>query len=321
MASEKTKLGITKFLSSLFSNFPRLLLVNLLFSVPLIGFSCLFYFLGRVLGFQNIMVLALCVIPVMPFYAGVTMVTRNMIRGDESVEVLYTYFKGIKENWVRFLIHGVLFYLAFVMSYFSIALYGSFAQQNGMFYGVMGVCIIISVLFLFTFYNIPLMTVTFDMSMKDIYKNCFLMSFGELKSNFLASIGVFLLAIFCLSFLIFSGTSLWVIILTLIFVAFLIPGVTSFIINYAEYKGMMSLLVAKEEKKAELEKEILYKKNPALKKQEEAKKFRDDFGDVVIDESANGDEYVFHNGKMVKRSVLIRQLKEAGKVIDEEKKP
>ena len=256
----------------------------------------------------------------MPLYAGVTLVTRNMVRGDEQIPLLPTFLKGIKENWLRFLIHGVVMYFALLMSYFSITLYWNIAHQNGMFYVVMVLCVIISIVFLFTFYNLPLMTVTFDMPLKNIYKNCFLMSFGELKSNLLASLGVFLLGIFCLSFLIFSGTSLWVIVLTLIFTAFLIPGTMSFIINYSEYKGMMSLLVAKEEKKAKLEKEILYQKNPALKKQEEARQFRDDFADVVIDENDNTDEYIFHNGKMVKKSVLIKQLKEAGKVIGEEEK-
>ncbi len=320
MASEKTKLGITIFLSSLFTNFPKLILCNLMFSVPLIGFSCLFYFIGGILQFQNVVTIGLTIIPIMPFYAGVTLVTRNMVRGDEQIPLLPTFLKGIKENWLRFLIHGVVMYFALLMSYFSITLYWNIAHQNGMFYVVMVLCVIISIVFLFTFYNLPLMTVTFDMPLKNIYKNCFLMSFGELKSNLLASLGVFLLGIFCLSFLIFSGTSLWVIVLTLIFTAFLIPGTMSFIINYAEYKGMMSLLVAKEEKKAKLEKEILYQKNPALKKQEEARQFRDDFADVVIDENDNTDEYIFHNGKMVKKSVLIKQLKEAGKVIGEEEK-
>ena len=78
---------------------------------------------------------------------------------------------------------------------------------------------------------------------------------------------------------------------------------------------MMTLLVSKEDKKKELEKEILYKKNPNLKKQEEAQKFNEDFADIEIDETANGDEYIFHNGKMIKRSLLIKQKKEAGETL------
>lgn len=319
MAGEKTKLGITKFFGAYFRYFPKLILTNLLFAVPFLLFSFLFYCLGQILNFSNVVTLSLTVIPLMPFFAGVTLVTRNMVRGDEKIPVFSLFVKGIKDNWLKFLIHGVIMYAAILISYFSIVLYANLAQQNSMFYAVMVLCIIIAVLFLFIFYNIPLMTVTFDISMKDIYKNCALMSLGELKNNLLASLGNFLLMIFCLSFLIFSGTSLWVIILTLIFTAFLVPATMSFIINYAEYNNMMTLLLSKEQKKAEIEKEMLYQKNPALKKQDEAKKFRDDFADVVIDESENGDEYIFHNGKMIKRSVLINQMKNFGDSVEEEK--
>ncbi|MDD5796601.1 MAG: DUF624 domain-containing protein [Oscillospiraceae bacterium] len=316
MTEVKSKLGITKFFTAYFRNFSKLIFTNVLFAVPALVFSSLCYTLGKALGFLNIITLSVSVIPLMPFFAGVTLVTRNMVRGDENVPVFSTFIRGIKENWLRFLVHGVVMYAAIMMSYFSIVLYYNLANQNSMFYAIMVLCIIISIIFVFTFFNLPLMTVTFDISMKAIYKNCVLMSLGELKSNFLAALGVFLLGIFCLSFLILSGSSLWVVILTLLFGLFLVPSSMSFIINYAEYKGMMTLLLSKEQKKAELEKEIMYQKNPALKKQEEARKFRDDFADVIIDDNGNDDEYIFHNGKMVKRSVLIKQMKAAGEVID-----
>ena len=78
---------------------------------------------------------------------------------------------------------------------------------------------------------------------------------------------------------------------------------------------MMSLLVSKEERQKAIEKEMLYKKNPNLKKQEEAKQINEDLADVENDENANGDEYFFHNGKMIKRSTLIKQKKEAGETL------
>lgn len=309
---EQRKLGITKFCGALFKNFPKLLLTNILFAVPFALFSVGFYFLSMNFKLYSIMIMLLTVIPVMPFFAGVTLVTRNMVRGDSQIPVFSTFLHGIKENGLKFLLHGFALYAAILFSYFSITMYANMGSQNVMFYSVMAISIIISVLFLFIFFNLPLMTVTFDLSVKDIYKNCALMSFGELKNNFLALIGVVLLGVFCLSFLLFSGTALWVIILTIVFIYLLIPAVMSFIINYAVYKDMMTLLLSKEDKKKELEKEILYKKNPNLKKQEEAQKFNEDFADIEIDETANGDEYIFHNGKMIKRSLLIKQKKEAG---------
>lgn len=320
---EQKKLAITKLFGVLFKNLPKLLLTNLLFAVPFAVFSILFYYLGTVLNFLNIIILSLIVIPVMPFYAGVTMVTRNILRNDKNIPVVSIFFTGIKENGLKFFIHGIVLYVAILFSYFSITLYANFGSQNPMFYSIMALSIVISIAFLFIFFNLPLMTVTFDLSLKDIYKNCALMSFGELKNNFFALLSVFLLGIFCLSFLIVSGTALWVIILTVIFVYLLIPSVASFLINYTIYKDMVSLLVAKEERKKEVEKEILYKKNPALKKQEEHKKLKEDladFADMEIDENGNGDEYIFHKGKMIKRSLLIKQMKEAGEPVEKKEK-
>lgn len=320
---EQRKLGLVKLLGSLFKNFPKLMLTNLLFVVPFAVFSVLFYWLGTALNFLNIITLSLTVIPIMPFFAGVTMVTRNMVRGDNKIPVVSLFFSGIKENGLKFLLHGIVLYVAIIFSYFSITMYAGLGSQNPIFYSVMALSILISVAFLFTFFNLPLMTVTFDLSLKDIYKNCALMSFGELKSNFFALLGVVLLGVFCLSFLIVSGTALWVLILTAVFVYLLIPSVMSFLINYSVYKGMMSLLLAKERRQKEIEKEILYKKNPALKKQEEDKRRQEDladFADIEIDESANGDEYIFHNGKMIKRSLLIKQKKEAGESVEKKEK-
>ncbi len=315
---EKQRLGITRFCGLLFKSFPKLLLTNILFAVPFALFSVAFYMLGNALHFLNIITLSLTVIPIMPFFAGVTLVTRNIVRGDKYVPVISTFFHGIKENGLKFLLHGVVLYFAIIFSYFSITMYANLGSQNVMFYSVMAISIIISLLFLFVFFNLPLMTVTFDLSIKDVYKNCALMSFGELKNNFLAAIGVLLLGVFCLSFLLFSGTALWVIILTAVFIYLLIPSVMSFIVNYAIYKDMMTLLVSKEDRKKQVEKEILYKKNPNLKKQEEAQKLKEDFSNIKIDESGNGDEYIFYNGKMIKRSLLIKQMKEAGEALGKE---
>ena len=37
----------------------------------------------------------------------------------------------------------------------------------------------------------------------------------------------------------------------------------------------------------------------------------EDYSDLEIDESADGDEFIFYNGKMMKRSYLLKLKKEA----------
>ena len=76
----------------------------------------------------------LTIIPLFPFYAGVTQVTSHMVRGEENVDVFSNFIGGIKENLLRFLIHGVVMYAAVFISYYSIVLYLGLGSKNGMFY-------------------------------------------------------------------------------------------------------------------------------------------------------------------------------------------
>ena len=103
------------------------------------------------------------------------------------MDLFKTFIEGIKNNWKRFLIHGVITYFAVIFSYFSIRLYSALISQpnaDSFFLVMIYVCLIISIIiavaFLFIFFYVPSMTVTFDLSLKNIYKNSALMSFGEL---------------------------------------------------------------------------------------------------------------------------------------------
>ena len=50
------------------------------------------------------------------------------------------------------------------------------------------------------------------------------------------------------------------------------------------------------------------RKNGIFDDKEEApkKNIAEGFSDIEVDESADGDEYIYYNGKMVKRSVLLK---------------
>ena len=101
----------------------------------------------------------LSIIPLSPFFAGVTLVTSRLARGKENVDVFKTFIEGIKNNWKRFLIHGVITYFAVIFSYFSIRLYSALISQpnaDSFFLVMLYVCLIISIIiavaFLFIFF-------------------------------------------------------------------------------------------------------------------------------------------------------------------------
>ena len=158
------------------------------------------------------------------------------------------------------------------------------------------------------------MTVTFDISMKNIYRNSALMSFGELKQNFLATFGILILTFVCATVLLCCQSALALIIATILIALLILPSFLSYIINSAVYKNMYSMIVSKNEKSQAIDKKMENRRNGQFidyEEEPEKPSIEQDFSDVDIDESKDGDEYIYYKGKMIKRSVLLKLKKEA----------
>lgn len=313
MAKENTAIPLVRVITRLFGNFHKLVLTNLLFAVPLAVFFALFYFLSRFAGSFANAVLFLTIIPVFPFYAGVTRVCAKLSIG-EDVPIVNTFINAVIDNFKRFLIHGLFFFAAVFFSYWSIYLYAGMGSVNGVFYVLMAISIIIAVFFLFTFFYIPSMTVTFDISMKHIYKNSMLMTFGEIKSNFIAVFGLFLLMVFCSTIVLFcGGSTVAIVIATAALMILIVPSVASFIINSAVYTRMYNMIYDKDSKSKEVSKKISDKRSELndIKEQRQKTEIDEELKELDIDSSADGDEYIYYKGRMIKRSVLLRMQQES----------
>lgn len=314
MASKKGSVALTAFFTNLFGNFPKLMLTNLLFAVPTAVLFGLFSLINSITAIKSNFILLLALIPLFPFYAGVVQVTSHMVREEENINVFQNFISGVKDNFLRFLVHGAVLYAAIFLSYYSIVMYSSLGKSNGVFYMPLALCIVVSVFFLFAFYYIPPMTVTFDISMKNIYKNSALMTFGEFKHNLVATFGIAVFALVCLTVLLCCYVPVAVIIATIVLAALFIPSIVSFIINYSVYKPMYSMIVGKDDKSKEIDKKMENRRKGQFYDEEETKKsVADDFTDIKIDEDGDGDEYIYYNGKMVKRSVLLKLKSDAEK--------
>lgn len=308
MSAEKNSIALSDFFTKFFHNIPKLLLTNLLFALPFAVFFGIFYLIQTYV-FKSIFVLFLAVIPIFPFYAGITQVTAHMAREEENVDVLHNFLSGIKDNFLRFIIHGVVVFAAIVFSYFSITLYITLASTSSrFFYFLLAISIIIALIFLFAFFYLPSMTVTFDLSMKNLYKNSMLMAFGEFKHNLIAVFGLFILALVCATAILCCGDGLALVIVTAILGLFIVPSIMSYIINCAVYKNMYAMITGSKNKTDEIDRKLENRRKGQLFDNEPEKSFvPEDFNDLEIDSSKDGDEYIFYNGKMVKRSVLIKQ--------------
>lgn len=315
MASEKGSPmleGLGNFFTSFTHSFSKLMLTNLLFALPLAVSFGIFYLISVLTGLNSILIMLIGVIPAFPFYAGVTLVTSNLVRNEEVIDVFGLFVAGIKDNFLRFLVHGIVFYAALFFSYYSISIYVSMLGDNFLIYGFLCVSIVIALFFLFLFYYLPAMTVTFDLPMSKIYKNCALMTFGEMKRSLFATFGVLIIALVCATVLMCCMQSVAIIIATIILGLFFVPSILSFVINSAIYKNMYYMIVDKNKKSERIDKKIENRKNGQFfdNFEEEGPNIIDDFTDVDLDESKDPEEYIFYNGKMVKRGVLFKLKKE-----------
>lgn len=292
----KNRRSIGMLFSILFKKFPALLLANLLFAIPLAVSSVAVWLIGTYLIPLNIFIQLLPIPICMPFYAGITQVTRDLLR-DGKVRPLHAFWKGLKNNFRQFLIHGIIMYLAVLIDYFSIVFYYAAAQTNGMFYILFGFCLVLLLFLVFLFFYVPVITVTVDLKLRHIYKNAALMALWELPANLLALLGLVVLTAVVSTFFMLTGNYTANLIIAGVLLVLVLPAFVSAIINFFVYPKIQAVLVEGEKRAAKDKQE----KEPAALEEE----LGDPALEEVLREKAKGsEEYVFHNGRMIKRSLL-----------------
>jgi len=291
-----------------FSNFFRIVLTNLLFFVPTCALFGLGY-LARGIESQvlSLMVFALLLALLFPFYAGVVYVCRNIARGDKEVRVFSEFMKGIKDNFRQFLVMGFMFSLVAVFSYFSLSLYTGLLSTSWVFYVLLFICIVITLCVLFIMFYAPVMACTFDLSLFNIIRNSFLMSFGELKNNFKALLSLIIVLALALTATVFSETVTVLLIVLAAVMSVFLPASCQFVVSFYVYDDMFESITNNANKLSDINAAIDDTKD---KRDNTRKADTEDYSDVDISTLKDTDDYIFYKGKMIKQSVLLRLASE-----------
>lgn len=262
-----------------FSQFPRLMLAGLLFSAPMAIFMGLSVLLAKLSGFDNVLVWGLGVIPASVFLPGLVMVVRKYAVEKSFVTVVPAFFSAVRENARDFLLHGAVTYLILTSSFFALLYYFTQAQSDIVFAYVLVIYILFTAVMLCMMFYVPLMSVTYELRYRDIYKNSLLMIFGKIFVNLLTFIITGVLVGGAVLLLVYTdGVWRWV---TLGLLALFMPLLICYIIVSMISKGLqenVGSFTPAEPPKAELS-------------EEEAQ---------TLGEVASEEDYIFINGKMVK---------------------
>ncbi len=130
-----------------------------------------------------------------PATVGFTFVMRNIQR-REHAWIWHDFIKHIKANYKKGVINGVVTLLVYYLLFNAHALYYSQAVFGSGYANTFLAMIMVALMVLFTWaqFYVNTMIVTFDLKLKDIYKNALLFAISKAPLNILVSIICLILA-------------------------------------------------------------------------------------------------------------------------------
>lgn len=290
------KYNLTEFFGKFFSNFGRLMIVNLFFSVPLAALLGLLYLIA-IQGNGVSFLLAFMLIPLMsPFFAGLTNVCRKLTASGK-VRPVKDFFSGIASNWLFFLINSVFLYI------FSMSVWASSQFFRGMEMSIeliayLVTVILTAILFVFVELSAVVMAVSVELKFTEILKNSFVLVIKGL-TNHLKTLFSLMFAFCVVSSLLLLRDPIAIAVILGILMVTILPTFLMYIIVYNSYQTVERLVILPFEQQKKNASD-----NTIDKAQEDALTIED------LEPLAKGDpeEYVFINGKTVKRKTILKMI-------------
>ena len=143
---------------------------------------------------------------------GITHVMRNTERDKHSFGAS-DFFEVIKKNWKQSLIAGIINVILTLLIAFAAYFYYEQYLATGSIIWVGGFSLMLSILMMFKFarYYMWNMIMTFDLKLKDVYKNSFRLALANLWRNFLVGILLLLTYAFYIAIMYFLNyVAVWV---------------------------------------------------------------------------------------------------------------
>lgn len=261
-----------------FSNLPALLASGLIFSSATGVFMGISILISILTGFSNILLWGLGIIPGTIFYSGLVTVIRKYSIESDCTPLIKTYFSAVRKNAKAFLLHGFVAYLICSCSLFATLYYNTLAQTDISFRYVLAIYgIFIAALVVMMFY-VPLISVTYELRYRDIYKNSIKLILGNLPKNLLALLLSSAVAALAILGIVYTSGVLRIIICVL--TGAICPMLITYIIVCMLSRGLQ---------------ESLGDFAPA-----DLPEPAEDEKPIIINSSNTEDDYIFVNGKMVK---------------------
>ena len=288
-----TKSRFALYFEVLFRKFWDICLLNLILVLFMLPFLALSYGIMNLLSGTALesadvqLTLILIFSPFMffgPFVGGACRIARDFAR-EEPVFIWSDFLSTVKKNIGQTLMLSILGYIGTAALTYALPAY--YMMEGVMRFLLFPLCMVAALVFLFMQYYVYTMAVTFQLKLREILKNALIFSFISLFKNFLITLIILLVLALCIGFFAL-GISMSV------FFGFLIILVAGFLLGFVLYSTNFIIYPS-------LKKYIIdpyYEKNIDKTSAALSKDNNSDEEPKVLP------EYVYHNGRMVHRSVL-----------------
>ena len=215
------------------------LILCALIAIPLWSLENVSFALNQIAKFGNVlpafwMLMPLCpLILTGPFTAGLTYITRNFVKKEHSF-LMSDFFEHSKKNIKQTLIVNIIFFSVFCL-YVLVFLFYFMRVQNSILIAV--IAVFGAVLMIVPFYVYP-MLISFDLKVKDIFKNAWIFSLAKLPQNL-----VFLLFVGAVHIASIYFYGIW-----LAFVPIILLSWSSYTMNHYTWHVISKYMMPEEEK-------------------------------------------------------------------------
>lgn len=287
-----TKSRFALYFELLLRKFWDICLLNLVFFMFMVPYFLVSYLIMNLLNGTAVwnndfqLSIIICLSPFAfsgPFIGGASRIARDFAR-EEPVFLFSDFMSTVKKNVGQTLVLSVIGYIGIAALTYAIPSY--YSMSGGLRYIIFPLCLLAALAFIFMQYYVFTMAVSFKLKIKEILKNGLIFSFVCLFRNLLITLVIIIVLAICSAmFILGISYSLFFGFLLILIAGFLV-GFTFYSVNFIIYPALKKYII-----------DPYYENN----KEETSEVVNNKDSEKIERELP---EYIYHNGRMVHRSVL-----------------
>lgn len=241
-----------------------------------------------------------------PIKLGLTRLTRDYVR-EEPTFMMSDLWDTIKKNWWQSFVISFIEYIATGCAILAVMWYYTYLNSGIFFIVGFAGCLFLSYIFISMHFYVPMMQVTLDLNLRKIYKNAFFFTvICMLKNVGMILLGAVLIVLAFLLLAVFGSAYPLVASMTVTLILIMGFSFWYYFVSYNTYPAIKKFVIDpyyNDKNKVEESTE-----EPQTEQKDTTASITETAQTVVEDDEPEElPEYVYHNGRMVHRSVLEQE--------------